>query len=124
MYKDEWISSKQFLERNFMKKIILLSVACLLVGCRSLEATSTKLDEKWVGHSYDEFVMEHGIAKASQQLQNGTTMYLWEESALIHTLGGKPAGSATCKLNILVRPNNVIQKVKASGSPEACYEIF
>ena len=96
----------------------------MLVGCRSLESTSTRLDEKWVGKSYDEFVMEHGIAKTSQQLQSGQTMYMWEGSALVKKIGSKSSTSAVCTLNILVNKNNTIQRIKASGSPEACYEIF
>lgn len=107
-----------------MKKVILLGVACLLAGCRSLETTSTMLDEKWAGKSYDEFVMEHGIAKTSQTLQNGSTMYMWEESKLVKKLGAKSEASAVCTLNILVNKHNTIQRIKASGSPEACYEIF
>ena len=115
---------RSFMKGILMKKFMLLGVACLLAGCASLEKTSSRLDEKWLGKSYDEFVMEHGIAKTSQTLQNGSTMYMWEESKMVHKLGARQSVSAVCTLNILVNKNNTIQRIKASGSQEACYEIF
>ena len=51
-------------------------------------------------------------------------MYMWEESKMVHKLGARQSVSAVCTLNILVNKNNTIQRIKASGSPEACYEIF
>jgi len=107
-----------FYERMKMKKFALLGLALLATGCASLEKTSTDLTTKWIGKSYDEFVMELGVAKANQKLQNGTTMYLWEESVKIYD------SSPVCKLNILVNSNNLIQKIQAAGSLEACYKIF
>ena len=92
-----------------MKKYFLLGVVLLLSACASLEIVSKSLNSKWVGRDYDEFVMVNGIAKTNQKLQDGTTMYLWEES--------------NCKLNILVDSDNVIQNVQARGVPRACNKV-
>ena len=101
-----------------MKKFALLGLALLLTACVSLEDVSTDFTTKWVGRSYDEFVMEYGVPKSSQKLQNGMTMYLVEQFATIgHQYG---ISGITCALNVLVDANNQIKSVRASGDPRAC----
>ena len=94
-----------------MKKYLVLSVALLLVACASLEKTSADLNAKWAGRSYDEFIMDHGVSKASQKLQNGMTMYKWEQEG---------SDGAHCALDILADANNNIASIKASGDPDLC----
>ena len=106
-----------------MKKVILLGIACLLAGCATLNSVTTNMTTKWAGRSYDEFVMEYGVAKANQKLQNGMTMYMWErEGVREHYMGGSQTTIATvhCTLNILVDQNNIIKTIKASGNPDIC----
>lgn len=105
-----------------MKKVILLGIFCLLIGCRSLQKVSNKLNAEWVGKSYDEFVIEKGIAKNSYKLSDGQTMYLWEEEGVTGVIG--KFGNRTtvhCTLNVLVDKNNIIKSVKVSGNPKVCH---
>ena len=97
-----------------MKKYIVLGIALLLAACSSLDKVSSRLEAQWVGKSYDEFVMEYGVTKASQKLQNGMTMHMWEKE------GPDGANGAHCTLNILVDANNNITSIKANGDPKLC----
>ena len=105
-----------------MKKVILLGVACLLAACASLEKVSTALNTKWAGKSYDEFVMERGVARNSQKLSNGMTMYLFEEEGVVG--GYNTLTTVHCTLNILVDTNNYIKSIKANGDAGICNEKF
>ena len=89
----------------------MLSAALLLVACASLEKTSAALNAKWVGRSYDEFIMENGVAKANQKLQNGMTMYKWEQER---------SDGDRCALDILTDAKNNIASIKASGNYDLC----
>ena len=93
-----------------MKKFFMLSAALLLVACASLEKTSTALNAKWAGRSYDEFIMENGVAKASQKLQNEMTMYKWEQES----------DGDRCTLDILTDAKNNVASIKVSGNPDLC----
>ena len=101
-----------------MKKVMLLGALCLLAGCVSLESVSTDLTSKWAGRSYDEFVMDYGVPKASQRLQNGMMMYLVEQYSTIGSTNG--ITSITCALNVLVDTNNQVRSVRVNGDPRAC----
>ncbi len=90
-----------------MKKVILLGVACLLAGCvMRMNEFSEKMNEKWSGRSYDEFVMEKGAPKSTQKLQNGMTMYTWETSR--------------CRLSVLVDKSNNIESFKVLEGSNFC----
>ena len=47
----------------------MLSAALLLVACASLEKTSAALNAKWVGRSYDEFIMAMTAARSQLLIQ-------------------------------------------------------
>ena len=118
---------RSFMKGILMKKIMLLGVACLLAGCATLDGVTTDMTTKWAGKSYDEFVMEYGIAQNSHKLSNGMTMYMWQKEGVRTAYGTaniqgaqKSITTVHCTLNILVDKNNNIKSIKASGYPDIC----
>ena len=100
-----------------MKKIMLLGTVSLLAGCAmTMSEFSEQMTAKWAGRSYDEFVMEKGIAKDSYQLSNGMTMYRHEGEGV-----RGPYGKAShCTLNVLVDNQNNITSFKVGDGSNYC----
>ena len=65
-----------------MKKIPLILILLLFMGCTTTEQAMQRVNSRFVGRNIDEFVLKHGIPYAKHQLNNGDFIYAWSSGII------------------------------------------
>jgi hypothetical protein len=111
--------------RNSLKTI---SLAFLLSGCVSSQVVVEKLNNKYVGKNFDEFVINYGSPLQKFILSSGDIVYTWSSASSTTISGGKI--NLFCEAQFITSPNGIIKEVTilkdtiGNWTTSMCHEFF